>query len=98
MNLKYTVDSDTIKDPQGNVMCGTDEFVQEMHELMNALHELYKSNAQLRVSIIGMSPKLQELHAWGWNTESMKKAEAWIRPDAKSPNAPGERLPGQPTT
>ena len=69
-----------ITDPCGSVMQGTDEFVQEMQGLRDTLNELYVSTAMLRVTIIGMSPKVQRMHAWEWNTESMQKAEAWVRP------------------
>lgn len=77
MKKDYEVNGDTIRDPHGDVMCGTDEFVAEMRMLRETLSNLFFRTSLLRAEMAhryGTSMTL--MVEFGKHTTAMRDAES----------------------
>jgi len=77
MKKDYEVNGDTIRDPHGDVMCGTDEFVAEMRMLRETLYNLFWRTSLLRAEMAHRyGTSLTLMVEFSKHTQAMREAES----------------------
>jgi hypothetical protein len=77
MNKDYEVNGDTIRDPHGDMMCGTDEFVEEMRVMRSTLYNLFWRTSLLRAEMAHRyGTSLTLMSEFKNHTQAMRDAES----------------------